>query len=698
MAGRSFIRIPSFGAAVLLLVALLVSVPALGQQRERDERRERERRTQDGLSRDGEGGKRLERFREAEERRQARRRSPEAREERRRSRRAFRGQSRQEALSTARDKHPELIETPVFDPLRLRADERVTGYFGEFSARIVDEDGDRKAVDSTVPLRSEVGTGEKRPVDLGLVDTGEELVPENPLVETEIPDTAAEPVVLGDDLSVSLQTPSVSEAAVVEDRAFYANALADTDMLVMPSTRGAQISLQVRSEDAPEQAVLPLSLPDGAEAELVPNDGSVSSEPPGPPPGSVKIVREGELIGLIQPPAAWDADNEPFPVSYALEGENLVVSYPHRGLDLAFPLAVDPVIERFRLNENGDRAPTSFLITQDSIESGWGHGFGNGATAGLFQEFPRITPGGAPFEHYGSIGMYTHKGQYVYYPDNSYANWAWRAPRQTRIVRADFNFLDFQATQDNYPRIMCVAQGIASFQTYNWESGAYYVDARDYPFNQAHPPNPNTTYGPWSGGPAPRGSCSPQSNVSKSHFVPSGGSPGNAAIFRLFAYGAGTRNFASNADLEGAAVTLDDVDFPTVTATSSSPTGWVRSGNLTTRVAATDPGLGVIAHGLRIPIEGGSPTGPVQFTTRCDRGRISRCPADFDHTFSYNINDILVDDPAYQNTLGAQKIPDGIHTVQGTSYDGEYNPTDFQAGQIKIDRTPPNWLLAIWRG
>lgn len=181
----------------------------------------------------------LERSRGAEERRRSRRATPKARAERRQSRGRYRDQGRGEALALARQEHRELVAAPAWEPLDLPDGAEVDRFVGEFGAQVVAADGQRYAVDSTLPLRSDVGEGPKRLVDLGLRDRGAALVPENPLVATRIPERPMDGVALGDDgFEVGVESPSASQAEVVEGRAFVANVLTDTDMFVVADPAG----------------------------------------------------------------------------------------------------------------------------------------------------------------------------------------------------------------------------------------------------------------------------------------------------------------------------------------------------------------------------------------------------------------------------------------------------------------------------
>lgn len=115
------------------------------------------------------------------------------------------------------------------------------------------------------------------------------------------------------------------------------------------------------------------------------------------------------------------------------------------------------------------------------------------------------------------------------------------------------------------------------------------------------------------------------------------------------------------------------------------------------------PGLGVKAQGAALePVTTG-----VHLGTRClawsflavvvaglggNKGgvtRITRCEeyADFSHTYSTE-GDL---DTA---TPGVQRMPEGVNTIYGDAYDAIGKPTRYQAGTVKIDRTPPSGTIS----
>lgn len=273
---------------------------------------------------------------ERERRHRARRGTREGRDERRRSRESYRRLSRLEARRLLGAKHPALLETPVWKPLKLGPAERVDRFYGEHGAIVERTDGAaRHAVDSSLPLRSDVGEGPKRLADLSLVDRGSALEPENPLVATRIAKALDGGVQIGGDgFGLRLVSPSGAQAELVGDRAFFAGALADSDLVVMPTPMGVELSIQVRSPEAPEEAVLAFDLPEGSYLRVVDDVGGGSAR--GSVPGSAEVIKAGKVLSVIHPPAGWDADQEPLEgVRYSVDGDKLVLHYPHRSADIS---------------------------------------------------------------------------------------------------------------------------------------------------------------------------------------------------------------------------------------------------------------------------------------------------------------------------------------------------------------------------
>lgn len=203
--------------------------------------------------------------------------------------RTFAGLSDARALRAATDAHPGLFAARPTRLLAPRPDERIERYLGDYGARL-DVPGPADAiVSSDLPLRVDVD-GDKRPVDLVLVDRGDRLAPATPLVESSFPDALGDGLTVGDDISVRLVGGDPSAVAKqTGQQVFYANALPDADLLATPLPLGLETFVQLRSPDSPRELAFEFGLPAGARLEAQ-MDGVR-------PTGGVSIVRGDREIG-----------------------------------------------------------------------------------------------------------------------------------------------------------------------------------------------------------------------------------------------------------------------------------------------------------------------------------------------------------------------------------------------------------------
>lgn len=118
--------------------------------------------------------------------------SPEALAEDAQSRMAFSGYGRAQAVALA--KRVFGVGGPQWDASQDPGAGRITGYVGEDAAAEVLPDGQHVLLDSSMPLRSVLGSGQLAPVSLSLNASGESYVPANPLVPVVIGKNAAEGV------------------------------------------------------------------------------------------------------------------------------------------------------------------------------------------------------------------------------------------------------------------------------------------------------------------------------------------------------------------------------------------------------------------------------------------------------------------------------------------------------------------------
>lgn len=563
-----------------------------------------------------------------------RRRTPEARAERERSEHAHEDQSTDEALALARSRFRGAVLAPVWSPLG-RPGGDVERFLGDRSALVEMPDGDRVAMESVVPLRPKTGPDRDELADLDLQRDGGELVPENPLVPIEISNQRDGGIEFPEaGVSVAVDTPGEAPAPeVVADKAFYANAGKDLDVLVAPTPAGAEVSLQIRSADAPERVALPFDLPPGARLGLSP-----ASDPK--TPSAAEIVKDGKTVGTISAPVAFDAEGVPLDVSYELEGEKLIVVFPHRDQDVLYPALVDPNLSfsdhYYQVNGQVDMWPWTF--------GQYGGAFGASGTNGL--------------------SLWTGAGTY---PHASAAQWAYPAQRASYVVGVDYNNT-WHAPSGHYPQGSCVNQGVWSPQR-NWFEPGYWSSASG-----------QSGSSPWSGGSGTAtntNACWTLYNDARWHRVNDGQSTyGNIALFKLTMNGAGPRPYPARAAISDIRVYLDDNNVPQITSNTGAPSGWVGGEvSITQAVGARDPGIGMAALKLTVPQAGGDPLGPVSWAV-CTKGRLAGCPETLAASFTYDTSD----------------MPEGVNAVTATPYDATWK-TSTQVGQVKVDRSGPELEL-----
>jgi hypothetical protein len=369
--------------------------------------------------------------------------TPQARADRQASRYRHRGRSRSEALALAREKFAVELDQPVWAPLGLRQGERVQSYRGPFAAVVKDAEGKSLLATSTLPLTSEVHNGSATAADLALVESAAGYAPRNPLVATLIDRDSRRGVKLG---ASALGFGLVGEAAgdapqVVKDKVFWANTATDTDFVVTPMPVGVETAWIVRSADSPESATLDFTLPAGARLEQV-----TSAQ------GGINIVSSDDKpLGRIHAPVAWDADGTDIPVSAVIDGSRVHVRFAHRERDVAYPLYVDPIVEVYQLDYQGNRA-----YVPDNVWAGW-----QTADSGSGFSFTKASP-----QYNTGLHISTINGRS--YQDRSFGEWYWKMPRpQAYIARADFGYVTHEY---NYT---CLIEG-----TYNG-SNSVVAESRD---------------------------------------------------------------------------------------------------------------------------------------------------------------------------------------------------------------------------
>lgn len=485
--------------------------------------------------------------------------------------------------------------------------DRVAGFEGDFVMR-VEAAGGRpdRLVDSQLPLRTVNEAGERELVDLDLRrDDAGGFVAESGPVDVRLGAGLVEGLQLGP--VVVRPEGRVPGVLLDSDTLTYANTVEDTDLAVNLTPTGLQLYASLRSELSPEQHRVALDLPAGSQLRATADGGA-------------EIVSGGEQKLSISPPVAVDSDGEPVPVSYRVEGSELVLVVEHRDADLLYPLLVDPefqVVEdsackgspscvhtwfhgwQPALDNLGfwdwytDFAPAPYgqdtfahnkrCINDYGLNNCYGPAHGGGSNWNL---------GGGPrgTDSVGETGLHVIVRPNVFYDAYKLGEYYYLPPgNTTRVYRTDFGakFLRMRSANRN----LVMFTGIWSYPLGNWAAGQQH-DGDEDGYNDGNLTHDwSTLFG--SGQPGPQAVAFGMINVANG--------PDYVGQWR-------------DGYLGATIIHLTDPEAPTIqTIGRSGPTGWTRDGSYTFAPRATDPGLGIRRLRLFVPLENGQ-------TSTHDRG------------------------------------------------------------------------------
>ncbi len=259
--------------------------------------------------------------------------SPEAKEQREDSQLAFADVSAGESEELLRSLFSEQLEALNSDPSRFLSDAQLVRPLGE-SGAVVKDEGEGSLLETTVPVRTEDEEGQLAKVDLSLESTPEGFHTENAISDLVLPNSADEPIQVGEEGVEIAQSGAADSSAnrFGDKNLFYPSVLPDTDLLVAGNSFGAELFDLLRSKESPEDLRFDIGVPEGAELR--------SDEH-----GGAEVVREGERLTLIPKPYALDAQGTEIPVQLEVEGASIVVHVAHREGDYAYPALLDPIVE-----------------------------------------------------------------------------------------------------------------------------------------------------------------------------------------------------------------------------------------------------------------------------------------------------------------------------------------------------------------
>lgn len=567
---------------------------------------------------------------------EAERETPAAAEEREASLQAFSDLTPADAKALLQTEFATLLERIDQDPARLLSDAQIEQVLSSGAARI-SLGGEKILIDGTVPVRAPDEEGELRKIDLDLLPGGEELEPVNPLAELVIPEEASEGVAVGDEgLTVApTLTEGESTAHPLGDKdVFYPETQTDTDLVAMPMANGVELFSQLRSVESPERLRFAVTLPEGAELR---SDGE----------GGAQVAREGDVLARVPAPSALDAQGAEVPVEMSVEGETLVLDVPHREMEIAYPVLVDPAIAEDWYNGKSWHSGGSLASLTNGTwifqSNAWGRfwfytsspitGLAGGSEKGLF------TKAGAT----GSTQTAERFGE-----------WSYTVPGSSTYI---------------------TVAGVNPFWRFNHGcSAASYPQPHDYVGFWS--PYWSPSYG-WVTWLKDRAIAENQAVV----YPPSGWKEKTAQVLIL---GLGTGSSSSppipcdrHLYAGGVYVWMSDMENPSLGAVSGIPSGWVSDETpFTLSASASDAGLGVNYFTLTPGSAASIDSPPPQ--SRCSGLREKPCPAASN----------------FQMTLDGDAFDEGESSAKLTVKDPLGQPAESPGWTMRVDRTPPKVTLS----
>jgi RHS repeat-associated protein len=478
---------------------------------------------------------------------------PEAVAARARSRTQYEGLKAPEAILLA--ERTFMIQRPGWrGPTAGEPGARVERYVGEDGAQEVLPSGERVLAQSTVPLRSAVGSGELEPLSLSLEEEGDSFKPANPLLPVLISKQAAGGISFPYGVSVApVQAAATEGTRVVGDRVVFGGTAKDTSFMVEPvAGGGVEASWQLLSQESPQENSLRFNLPAGASLQM----SSLV-------PGQAEVVAEGMKLLTIPAAVATEADGVTLPVSYAING-NVLSTHVDLSGSVAFPVMVDPLID----GSYGQSGAGSW--------SGWNYATNSGGYYASLETSEILSTWAtwAPNEDYG--------GWYISAPGAGTEGGAaitkvWLYYMYHEITNQSWTEADFGSDQGSNP--------VYTNDGYNP------ADTKKAPLVRSEAFNEDMEFcaqgaGGYEGDPTGQPLCN--ENV-------------GAETFAFFNLSGGSLSGMNSTSILGAIVVYADDVAPNEVSISGLSSKWVQYGPSSTSIYGHDQGTGIAAFKVEVP-------------------------------------------------------------------------------------------------
>jgi hypothetical protein len=577
--------------------------------------------------------------------------------------RASAPQARNLAETRVEEAFPAIAE----DPLRSFETDDVTKFLNDHVARVNPPGpGGPALVASVAPLRDSNEGGSRQAIDFDVEREGGHFEAVNPLVDVSFPENLGNPLQLQRlGLGISVSSPEASQSAgqrLSDGKVFYHEATKDTDLVLVPVTAGAQLLAQIRSENAPEELLFNVTLPDGTQLQEAGNEG-------------IEVVRDGDRVAVLTSPIAFDADGLPVESLLELRADNTIALITRHRTGHAYPVLIDPEI--------------GTPITENWLSSSWQGG--NSSSVGWAQgswipgaySAPITVPTtGNPQNACGSAfncwqgGLYAQAGANWQLLAGAVGQWIYQPPgNSSYITSATLSPINYSRNGENGWFTPHAYFGVFSTRTGLWPSVGTKGD------NSI----PNPTSFSWTG-------------------PPDGPTPDdpNEVVFGMGTstnrIGAAKLTANRTAALGGAMIGVGDGEAPRVDSVTHSPalpTNWTQAYSGAATITGWDGtpqsfGLGTYSIGFKSAAPGSAwdyqnatttvtlPNppdykGPTQTqTVPCSGTRVTPCPTSLAKTFNYD----------------SSQFPEGINTVQVKATD-ILGKSGTSTWEIKVDRTAP---------